>query len=62
VSQFVTDDAADAGPDVAGARTRVSDAVARLDELPRLATAEHVEVFESTQQVLADTLSAVDEA
>ncbi|GAA4891692.1 hypothetical protein LX16_2138 [Stackebrandtia albiflava] len=37
-------------------------ALAGLDALDRLATPEHVAVFETVQQVLADTLTAVDEA
>lgn len=41
---------------------RVDEAVARLDDLDRFATPDHVAVFESVHEVLSKTLSAVDEA
>jgi hypothetical protein len=51
------------GPqDVEEAVARVGALVTDLDALTKLPTIEHVAVFEEVQQVLADTLSAVDEA
>lgn len=48
--------------DVESVTERTLEALAELETLSDLPTADHVAVFESVQQSLADTLSAVDEA
>ncbi|MGH8794043.1 MAG: hypothetical protein ACRDXX_15530 [Stackebrandtia sp.] len=67
MNQFSPADLADRAPhdpdlDAEVVMRHAAEAVERLDGLSELPTARHVDVFESVQQTLADTLSAVDEA
>ena len=52
----------DPDQEVSDAVQRIETLVADLENLTNVATAQHVEVYESVQQVLSDTLSTVDEA
>lgn len=56
----VSDALTDFGVDEAS--EQVESAITALNGLDQLPMSEHVAVFESVQQTLADTLSAVDEA
>lgn len=67
MSQFAPNDmarraASDPDAEAAQLTQRAEAAVGQLEQLAELPTAQHVEVFESVQQALSDTLSAVDEA